>query len=142
MTYLVKKLLPKLMRHGRAARLPLPSSTPARSPVDNEQAPLRFTRELNEYRSVERLLQVLPSKLRDLISANTFIVSTIDGTQGRFHGPIDGHLDGHVDIGWTQQSLPRVHKTHDAYVDSFAEREKNFGGEKLPSAGSGFFRAD
>ena len=99
------------MRHGRAARLPLPSSTPARFPLDNEQAPLRLTRELNEYRSVDRLLQVLPSKLRDLIPANTFIVSTIDGTQGTFHGSVDGHSDGHVDIGWTPQTLPRVHKT-------------------------------
>ena len=71
-----------------------------------EQGLLRFTRELNEHRSAERLLQVLPSKLRDLISANIFfIAATVDGSQATFSGShtildyfVDENSDAHVSI--------------------------------------------
>ena len=71
---------------------------------------MRFTRELNDHRSAERLLQVLPSKLRDLISANIFfIAATVDGSQATFSGLhakldyffVDENTDAQVDTSWT-----------------------------------------
>ena len=62
----------------------LPGSVSAHLPLENEQAILRFTRELNEHCSAERLFRVLPSKLRELISADSFIVAHADESQAGF----------------------------------------------------------
>ena len=96
-----------------------PSSVPARYPRGNEQCLLRFTRELNEHRRVQRLLQVLPSKLRDLTSAYTFIVWTVDSSQVTFSGSqtifkyfADENPDADVsDISWTPAACRWVHET-------------------------------
>jgi formate hydrogenlyase transcriptional activator len=89
----------------------LPSSVPAHLPPNDEQGLLRFTRELNEHRSVERLLQVLPSKLRDLISDTTFIVLIAARSQAAFNSFIDGNSGPNVDIAWMLPACRRVHES-------------------------------
>ena len=88
----------------------LPSSVPAHYPLGKEQGLLRFTRELNEHRSVERLLQVLPSKLRDLISANTFIVSLPDRSQAPYSYFVDEKSEPQVHVSWTPEACRWVHE--------------------------------
>ena len=112
----------------------LPNSVPAQYPRGNEQGLLRFTRELNEHRSVQRLLQVLPSKLRDLTSANTFIVSTVDSSQATFDGsqPIfkyfaDENPDADVsDISWTLAACRWVHETQTPLLIPSLREETRF----------------
>src|SRR5271169_4645574 len=48
--------------------------------TESDQGFLRFTRQLNQYRSREDLLQALPSALHGLVPANTVMVVQIDGT--------------------------------------------------------------
>jgi formate hydrogenlyase transcriptional activator len=48
--------------------------------TESDQGFLRFTRQLNQYRSREDLLQALPSALHALVPANTVMVVQIDGT--------------------------------------------------------------
>src|ERR1700761_8835020 len=50
-------------------------------PSEGEQGFLRFTRELNQYRSAEHLLQALPSTLHRLIPANIFTAIHVDEVQ-------------------------------------------------------------
>ena len=108
----------------------LPSSVPAQYPRGNEQGLLRFTRELNEHRSVQRLLQVLPSKLRDLTSANTFIAATVDGSQATFDGIFKYFVDendAHVSvISWTPAAFRWVHETQTPLLISSLREETRF----------------
>jgi formate hydrogenlyase transcriptional activator len=112
----------------------LPSSVPAQYPRGHEQGLLRFTRELNEHRSVQRLLQVLPSKLRDLTSATTFIVWTVDGSQASFDGSqtifkcfSDENPDAHVsDISWTPAACRWVHETQTPLLIASLREETRF----------------
>jgi formate hydrogenlyase transcriptional activator len=60
---------------------------------------------------VERLLQVLPSKLRDLISDTTFIVLIADASQATFNSFIDGDSKRHVDTAWMQAAYRPVHES-------------------------------
>src|SRR5579862_1493909 len=87
----------------------VPDSVPARFPPENEQALLRFTRELNEQRSAERLLQVLPTKLRELAAVDTFIISILDGSQETSH--IDGDGDALFNATGIRMACQGVYET-------------------------------
>src|SRR5271166_2915668 len=49
-------------------------------PVGSDHDFLCFTRQLNQYRNLEDLLQALPSALHRLVPANTVTVVQIDGS--------------------------------------------------------------
>jgi len=104
----------------------VPSSVPAQYPQGNEQGLLRFTRELNEHRSVEHLLHVLPSRLRELISATTFIVATTDGSQAPFDYFVDGTSGTNVDTSWTPAVCRWVHETQATLLIPSLNEETRF----------------
>jgi formate hydrogenlyase transcriptional activator len=105
----------------------VPGFVTAHYPPGNEHGLLRFTRELNEHPSVERLLQVLPSKLRDLISANIFIGWGTDGSEGTFDWFIDGNSGAQVlDTLRTPAACRWVHETQSPLLIPSLREETRF----------------
>src|SRR5579883_1267537 len=110
-----------------------PGSVSAHLPPGNEQAFLRFTRELDEHRSAEHLLEALPRGLRALIPADSFIVAYAGESQAGFQYFFAGDdLTVHAHAAAEPSVLLRVFETQTLLSIPFQDGERG-----LASTGSG-----